>query len=121
MQQAQAAALKPLNMNDPTCKSWEISNNRCQEPATSLQNAFEAFRARRTNARKQAAERRATRSPEFKAMLRKKFVETAKKYFGVVCVYRDDPRTHSYVAQPYAQKYHEPGSELYEAPIFLDW
>ena len=36
--------------------------------------------------------------------MREKFLETAKKYFGV----------------PYAQRYHAPGDKLYDAPIFLD-
>jgi len=44
------------------------------------------------------------KDPVFKQKLREKFVETAKKYFGV----------------PYAQRYHQPGEELYNAPIFLD-
>jgi len=44
------------------------------------------------------------RSPEFKEELRKKFIETAKKYIGV----------------PYAKRYHKPGDPLYDAPIFLD-
>jgi len=44
------------------------------------------------------------RSPEFKEELRRKFVETAKKYFGI----------------PYKRKYHEEGTELYNSPLFLD-
>ena len=43
-------------------------------------------------------------NPDFKNKLRKKFIETAKKYMGV----------------PYGKKFHKEGSELYNAPLFLD-
>jgi len=43
-------------------------------------------------------------SKEFKENLRKKFIETAKKYFGV----------------PYGKKYHKEGSKHYNSPLFLD-
>lgn len=36
--------------------------------------------------------------------MREKFIETAKKYFGV----------------PYAKRYHKLGDKLYDSPIFLD-
>lgn len=39
-----------------------------------------------------------------KQRLREKFLEIAKKYFGV----------------PYAKRYFQPGQPLYDAPIFLD-
>jgi len=42
--------------------------------------------------------------PAVKKRLREKFVETAKKYFGV----------------PYAQRYWQPHEPLYNSPIFLD-
>ena len=43
-------------------------------------------------------------SAEFRDILRKKFIETAKKYFGV----------------PYAKRFHKPGSELRKSKLFLD-
>ena len=45
-----------------------------------------------------------TRDAAFKQQLREKFVETAKKYFGV----------------PYAKRYWNPDEEMYNSPIFLD-
>jgi len=74
-----------------------------------------------------AAKKRA--DPLFRAKLRQKFIDTAHKYIGVVrvgaIVDEVPPPLHvccnSHTsAQPYAQKYHEPGSELYNAPLFLD-
>ena len=44
------------------------------------------------------------RDPAVKKRLREKFLETAKKYFGV----------------PYAKRYFNPGEPLYDAPMFLD-
>jgi hypothetical protein len=52
--------------------------------------------------KKKSAKKR--RSPEFIEELRKKFVENAKKYYGI----------------PYKRKYHEEGTELYNSPLFLD-
>ena len=44
------------------------------------------------------------KDPAVKKRLREKFLETAKKYFGV----------------PYAKRYFNPGEPLYDAPMFLD-
>jgi hypothetical protein len=44
------------------------------------------------------------KDPAVKKRLREKFLELAKKYFGV----------------PYAKRYFNPGEPLYDAPIFLD-
>jgi hypothetical protein len=44
------------------------------------------------------------KDPIIKKRLREKFLETAKKYFGV----------------PYAKRYFNPGEPHYDAPIFLD-
>ncbi len=44
------------------------------------------------------------KDPAVKKRLREKFLETAKKYFGV----------------PYAKRYFQPGEPLYDAPMFLD-
>jgi len=44
------------------------------------------------------------KDPLVKKRLREKFLETAKKYFGV----------------PYAKRYFNPGEVHYDAPIFLD-
>lgn len=49
-------------------------------------------------------EKNQRKSPQHKALLRQKFVETAKRYFGI----------------PYKKKYHEPESDLYKSPMFLD-
>lgn len=43
-------------------------------------------------------------SAEFRNMLRDKFIETAKKYFGV----------------PYAKRFHKSGSPLRKSKLFLD-
>jgi len=75
----------------------------------SLQDSFGRFRKKKIEKHKYKnylkekanAERR---DPAFKENLRKKFVETAKKYYGV----------------PYKRKYHEEGTELYSSPLFLD-
>jgi len=78
--------------------------------ATSLQANFERFRKQKKDQmkyRKYVAEASQTtdrRDPAFKQRLREKFVETAKKYFGV----------------PYAQRYWQPDEEPYKSPIFLD-
>jgi hypothetical protein len=42
--------------------------------------------------------------PDFKQRLRDKFIETAKKYFGV----------------PYGSKYWKEGEKHYNAPMYLD-
>ena len=65
-------------------------------------NRKKSQRKHNKHLKKTAAKKR--RSPEFKEELRKKFVETPKKYIGV----------------PYAKRYHKPGDELYDSPIFLD-
>ena len=43
-------------------------------------------------------------SPEFKENLRRKFIDTAKKYIGV----------------PYKKTFHKEGDPLYDSPLFLD-
>ena len=76
---------------------------------TSLQENFEKFRKQKQEQIKQQqyikkASMQNRKSPEFKAALRKKFVEQAKKYFGV----------------PYAARYWKPGEKHYNAPLYLD-
>ena len=73
-----------------------------------LQKNFDKFRKAKKDEIKYRSEvlklTKSDRSQEFKDTLRAKFVETAKKYFGV----------------PYAKRYHQPGDEHYDSPIFLD-
>jgi cell wall-associated NlpC family hydrolase len=74
-----------------------------------LQKNFERFRKAKKDEikyRNYVAKqtKQGTRDESFKKQLREKFVETAKKYFGV----------------PYAKRYWQPGEELYDSPIFLD-
>ena len=74
-----------------------------------LQDHFKRFRQAKKNdikyrnyVSKQSLAHRT--DPAFKDRLRQKFIETAKKYFGV----------------PYAQRYWKPGEKYYDAPLFLD-
>lgn len=75
----------------------------------SLQDSFNLFRKKKIekvkykNYLKDKAKQERS-DPKFKEALRAKFVETAKKYFGI----------------PYKRKYHEEGTEMYNSPIFLD-
>ena len=75
-----------------------------------MQDHFKRFRKRRTeeikykqflSSKNKNVDRK---DPAFKQRLREKFVETAKKYYGV----------------PYAKRYHQPGDPHYNSPIFLD-
>ena len=75
----------------------------------SLQDHFKKFRQKkiqqekfRQNLKKKADLRR--KDPDYKQKLRNKFVNQIKQYLGV----------------PYKQKYHKPGTELYNSKIFLD-
>jgi len=75
----------------------------------SLQDSFNRFRKKKIEKHKYKnyLKEKANierRDPAFKQRLREKFVETAKKYYGV----------------PYKRKYHEEGTELYNSPLFLD-
>ena len=72
----------------------------------SLQDRFKAMRRRKLAESKHAyyIRGRGNRSEQRKMMLRKQFISQVKKYIGT----------------PYARKYHEKGTELYDAPIFLD-
>jgi cell wall-associated NlpC family hydrolase len=90
----------------------EFGNSRSElgpKKVGSLQDSFNRFRKKKVETvkyrnylhKKAKLERQ---DPQFKDALRKKFVEQAKKYFGV----------------PYKRKYHDEGSELYNSPIFLD-
>ena len=71
-----------------------------------LQERFNAMRRKKLAESKHAnyVRRRGQRSKERKDKLRKDFIAQVKKYIGV----------------PYAQKYHEKGTEAFESPIFLD-
>ena len=68
-----------------------------------LQNAFAKFRKAKVRERrnKKHAARKTRSSPD---ALRRKFVAAAESYRGV----------------PYAKRYHEPGTEHYGSPLFLD-
>lgn len=53
-------------------------------------------------------------SPEFRELLRKKFVETARKYFGV-------PYAKQYsLPHNFANRFHKPGSPRRKSKLFLD-
>jgi cell wall-associated NlpC family hydrolase len=76
---------------------------------TSLQDHFNRFRKAkkqdikyRNYVAEQAVKNR--KDAEFKDRLRQKFIETAKKYFGV----------------PYGAKYWKEGEKHYNAPLYLD-
>ena len=76
---------------------------------TSLQEAFAKFREQKkkemrnkTFIKKSSALNRD--SQEYINQLREKFIARARHYIGV----------------PYAQRFHEPGTEAYNSPIFLD-
>jgi len=85
-------------------------NSNSGKPKPSLQDHFKRFRKKRTeeikykqflSSKNQNVDRK---DSTFKQRLREKFVETAKKYYGV----------------PYAKRYHKPGDKHYDSPIFLD-
>lgn len=78
-----------------------------EDTSSSLQASFDRFRRQRMEQLKSRKIERRTynrEDPEFRAELRRKFIERAKYYIGV----------------PYAKKYHQPGTEAYDSPIFLD-
>jgi len=72
----------------------------------SLQDHFQRFKKKRSEQikYKQYLTKKNSNPGRNKEMLRQKFVETAKKYYGV----------------PYAKRYHKPGDKLYDSPLFLD-
>lgn len=85
-------------------------NNTTGNTKASLQDHFKRFRKKRTeqikykqflSSKNKNVDRK---DPVFKQRLREKFVETAKKYYGV----------------PYAKRYHNPGDKHYDSPLFLD-
>ena len=85
-------------------------NSNNYNKKASLQSNFAGFRKKRAgeikykqflSSKNKDIDRK---DPVFKQRLREKFVETAKKYYGV----------------PYAKRYHKPGDQLYDSPIFLD-
>lgn len=89
---------------------WLIIIGGGNKKTNSLQDHFNRFRKRRTeeikykqflSSKNKNVDRK---DPAFKQRLREKFVETAKKYYGV----------------PYAKRYHQPGDPHYNSPIFLD-
>ncbi|XP_077863250.1 uncharacterized protein LOC144346250 [Saccoglossus kowalevskii] len=83
--------------------------NKKKAKAANLQEAFLKFKRERQQefrVDKIMKERQLSSmlEPERMLSLRMKFLETAKRYFGV----------------PYARRYHEPGTPMYDAPLFLD-
>jgi len=95
-----AAKKEPDFFNNPTTK--HLGEN-------ALQSHFERFRKAkkqdikyRNYVSKQSLAHR--NDPNFKQKLREKFVETAKKYFGV----------------PYAGRYWKEGEKHFNAPLYLD-
>ena len=76
---------------------------------TSLQDRFARFLNEKKRVMKNknfiSKERTVDRSdPEFRRQLRQKFIDRLKHYIGT----------------PYGQRFHEPGSEMYNSPLFLD-
>ncbi|XP_033113737.1 uncharacterized protein LOC117114242 [Anneissia japonica] len=91
------------------CGDKENQHEQQSKSATSLQDAFKQFRKIRQKeirANLLLKEKTLLAKKDLKSMqeLRMKFLDQAKKYFGV----------------PYAKKYHPPGSEMHSAPLFLD-
>ena len=75
----------------------------------SLQDSFKHFKKRRLEQAKKTKELKELKaverqSPEYRKALRQKFIDQAKKYFGV----------------PYAQRFFQPEEAHYHAPLFLD-
>lgn len=78
-----------------------------QDTQTSLQESFNKFREERMQQLKTRKIHKRSynrEDQEFRSELRRKFIERAMHYIGV----------------PYAKKYHQPGTEAYDSPIFLD-
>ncbi|CAG9332009.1 unnamed protein product [Blepharisma stoltei] len=81
----------------------------CMDNTESLQDSFSKF----LQAKKREIKNRSftiknnnynREDPEFRNQLRQKFIDRAKHYIGT----------------PYAQRYHEPGTDAYNSPLFLD-
>lgn len=96
-----------LNLKKKPKKEPDFFNNANKK--TSLQDHFDRFRKAkkqdikyRNYVSEQALKNR--KDPGHKERLRQKFVETAKKYFGV----------------PYGAKYWKEGEKHYNAPLYLD-
>ena len=81
-------------------------NSKSKKSGASLQDHFAKFRKKRADQikYKEYLTKKNKNSNRNKELLREKFVETAKKYYGV----------------PYAKRYHKPGDKLYDSPLFLD-
>lgn len=93
----------------PEKNGENLDEELISQPKGSLQEAFEKFRKKRLENFKhkkylQEIKQKDHKSNEFKDALRQKFIETAKKYYGV----------------PYAKRFYQPGDAHYNAPIFLD-
>eukprot|EP01138_Halocafeteria_seosinensis_P011122 gb/GECG01011359.1/.p1 GENE.gb/GECG01011359.1/~~gb/GECG01011359.1/.p1 ORF type:complete len:301 (+),score=47.12 gb/GECG01011359.1/:1-903(+) len=91
----------------------DITNNKeaaSNKGGESLREAFERFRREKQRAAKvekksgTAAKKRLNDTEEGREKLRRMFLDRAKSYLG----------------KPYAQKYHDPSSELYHSDVFLD-
>lgn len=81
-------------------------NSKNKGSKKSLQDHFSKFRKKRTDQikYKEYLTKKNKSSNRNTALLREKFVETAKKYYGI----------------PYAKRYHKPGDKHYDSPLFLD-
>lgn len=73
-------------------------------PSVSLQDSFARFRKQRLTEKRKELVLTAPRTLEEQNRLRQSFLERAYSYIGV----------------PYARRFHEPGSEFYDCPLFLD-
>lgn len=100
---------KLKNFTKESPLSTNLEDQLLKNPNLGLQDAFKKFRNKkmkkmrhRQKIKKKAKINRSL--PNFKEKLRQKFIETALTYTGT----------------PYAKRYHEPGSKLFNSKIFLD-
>ena len=97
---------KSKNATEYTFTMKETSTTNSQGYKGSMQERFKQFRAKKLaeSRMRKYISRKGKRSSKVKDALRIKFVKQVESYIGV----------------PYAQKYHEPGTADYDAPLFLD-
>lgn len=110
--------IEPEEIEEPKLENNEESQDKlieidvCDEQVTDLQSAYSNFR-KRSQKRKGTLQRTKSKSKirtlprnlkDFKEKLRAKFVKQILSYEGT----------------PYKKKFHEPGTPLYDSPIFLD-
>jgi len=100
--------LKPIK-GESLAMSFSMGPEPAGTAPTSLQERFSQFRSQKLKAAKHHAalfkqEGEMRKDPAAMEALRQKFIDGCKAYYGV----------------PYAQRYHEPGTEHHGAPLYLD-